>query len=43
MSFEYWADPARPAWAGCCPAGRRTYFLSEGEGEHAKLYTVDLF
>jgi hypothetical protein len=23
MSFEYWADPARPAWAGCCPAGRR--------------------
>jgi hypothetical protein len=25
------------------PGRPKTYFLSEGEGEHAKLYTVDLF
>jgi hypothetical protein len=42
MSFEYWADPARPAWAGLLPGRPETYFLSKGEGEHAKLYTVDL-
>ena len=38
MSFEYLADPARPAWAGLLPGKPEAYFLSKGEGEHAKLF-----
>ena len=39
MSFEYLADPSRPAWAGVLPGKPEAYFLSKGEGEHAKLFT----
>jgi quercetin 2,3-dioxygenase len=39
MSFEYLADPARPAWAGLLPGKPEAYFLSKGDGEHAKLFT----
>jgi quercetin 2,3-dioxygenase len=39
MSFAYLADPARPAWAGLLPGKPEAYFLSKGDGEHAKLFT----
>ena len=38
MSFEYLADPARPAWAGLLPGKPEAYFLNKGDGEHAKLF-----
>jgi quercetin 2,3-dioxygenase len=38
MSFEYLADPSRPAWAGLLPGKPEAYFLTKGEGEHAKLF-----
>lgn len=39
MSFEYLTDPSgRPAWQGQLPGRPRPFFLSEGEGEHAKLF-----
>ena len=38
MSFEYLADPARPAWIGALPGKPEPFFLSRGEGEHAKLF-----
>lgn len=38
MSFEYLADPDRPAWQGVLPGRPEPYFLSKGEGEHAKLF-----
>jgi hypothetical protein len=39
MSFETWSTrPDRPG-AGLLPGRPETYFLSKGEGEHAKLYT----
>ena len=38
MSFEYLADPARPAWEGLLPGKPQAYFLAKGEGEHAKLF-----
>jgi quercetin 2,3-dioxygenase len=43
MSFEYLADPSRPAWAGLLPGKPEAYFLSKGEGEHAKLFTYRVF
>ena len=39
MSFEYLADPARPAWPGLLPGKPEAYFHSKGDGEHAKLFT----
>lgn len=39
MSFEYLADPSRPTWAGLLPGKPATYFLGEGEGEHAVCCT----
>jgi quercetin 2,3-dioxygenase len=39
MSFEYLADPSRPAWAGVLPGKPEAYFLAKGEGEHAKLFS----
>jgi quercetin 2,3-dioxygenase len=38
MSFEYLADPQRPAWSDQLPGRPEPYFLARGEGEHAKLY-----
>jgi quercetin 2,3-dioxygenase len=39
MTFEYLADASgTPAWAGTLPGRPTPYFLSEGEGEHAKLF-----
>ena len=38
MSFEYLADPARPAWTGVLPGKPEPFFLRKGEGEHAKLF-----
>ena len=38
MSFEYLADPNKPAWAGVLPGGPEPFFLRKGEGEHAKLF-----
>jgi len=39
MTYEYLADAAgHPAWAGLLPAEPRPFFLSAGEGEHAKLF-----
>ena len=38
MSFEYLADPSRPAWAGLLPGKPEVYFLPKGEGEHAKVF-----
>src|SRR4051812_25054925 len=38
MSFEYLADPARPASIGALPGKPEPFFLSRGEGEHAKLF-----
>ena len=38
MSFEYLADPAKPAWAGALPGRPQAFFLRDGEGEHAKLF-----
>ena len=42
MSFEYLADPSRPAWADLLPGKPETFFLKKGEGEHAKLF-MDTF
>lgn len=43
MSFEYLKDPAQgPAWRDLLPGAPEAYFLSRGEGEHAKLFG-DLF
>jgi len=43
MSFEYLADPAAgPNWTGMLPGRPEAYFLGQGEGEHAMLFT-DLF
>jgi quercetin 2,3-dioxygenase len=43
MSFEYLADPAAgPNWTGLLPGRPEAYFLGQGEGEHAMLFT-DLF
>lgn len=39
MSFQYLNDPARPAWTGLLPGRPAAYFLQQGEGEHAKLFT----
>jgi quercetin 2,3-dioxygenase len=40
MSFEYLADPSgKPTWAGLLPGEPRPFFLANGEGEHAKLFT----
>jgi quercetin 2,3-dioxygenase len=38
MSYEYLADPSRPAWSGLLPGKPEAYFLTKGEGEHAKLF-----
>ena len=38
MSFEYLADPNRPAWSGVLPGRPEPFFLNRGEGEHAKLF-----
>jgi quercetin 2,3-dioxygenase len=38
MSFEYLADPDRPAWTGLLPGRPEAYFLGRGEGEHAKVF-----
>ena len=39
MSFEFLTDPSgRPAWDGVLPGKPQPFFLSEGEGEHAKLF-----
>jgi quercetin 2,3-dioxygenase len=39
MTSEYLADPSgRPAWADVLPAKPQPFFLSDGEGEHAKLF-----
>lgn len=38
MSFEYLADPDRPAWHGVLPGRPEPYFLHRGDGEHAKLF-----
>ena len=38
MSFEYLADPNRPAWSGVLPGRPEPLFLNRGEGEHAKLF-----
>jgi quercetin 2,3-dioxygenase len=43
MTFEYLKDPAQgPGWQGLLPGGPEAFFLSRGEGEHAKLFG-DLF
>jgi quercetin 2,3-dioxygenase len=43
MTFEYLKDPAQgPAWQGLLPGAPESFFLSRGEGEHAKLFG-DLF
>jgi quercetin 2,3-dioxygenase len=43
MSFEYLRDPAAgPQWKGVLPGAPVSFFLREGEGEHAKLFG-DLF
>jgi quercetin 2,3-dioxygenase len=39
MSFEYLADPNKPAWSGLLPGRPEPFFLTKGEGEHAKLFT----
>jgi quercetin 2,3-dioxygenase len=39
VSYEYLADPDRPAWAGLLPGRPDAYFLSSGEGEHAKVFS----
>jgi quercetin 2,3-dioxygenase len=40
MSFQYLADPSgKPAWAGLLPGEPRPYFLANGQGEHAKVFT----
>jgi quercetin 2,3-dioxygenase len=38
MSFEYLADPAKPAWSGVLPGTPQPYFLRKDEGEHAKVF-----
>ena len=38
MSFEYLADPQRPAWSDQLPGRPEPYFLTKGGGEHAKLF-----
>jgi len=39
MSFAYLSDPQdRPAWSGLLPGRPETFFLTRGEGEHAKLF-----
>jgi quercetin 2,3-dioxygenase len=39
MSFQYVADPSgKPAWSGVLPGAPRPYFLTKGEGEHAKAF-----
>ena len=38
MSFEYLADPQRPAWSDQLPGRPEPFFLARGEGEHAKLF-----
>jgi quercetin 2,3-dioxygenase len=43
MTFEYLTDPGKgPRWAGLLPGTPEAFFLSRGEGEHAKLFD-DLF
>ena len=43
MTFEYLIDPAHgPRWQGLLPGTPDAFFLSRGEGEHAKLFG-DLF
>ena len=43
MTFEYLIDPAQgPRWKGLLPGSPDAFFLSRGEGEHAKLFG-DLF
>jgi quercetin 2,3-dioxygenase len=43
MKFEYLIDPANgPRWQGLLPGSPDAFFLSRGEGEHAKLFG-DLF
>lgn len=32
MSFEYLADPGRPAWAGVLSGTPQPYFLGKDEG-----------
>jgi quercetin 2,3-dioxygenase len=38
MSFEYLADPGKPAWSGVLPGAPLPYFLRKDEGEHAKVF-----
>jgi quercetin 2,3-dioxygenase len=38
MSFQYLADPSRPAWVGLLPGKPEVFFLRNGEGEHAKVF-----
>jgi quercetin 2,3-dioxygenase len=39
MSFQYISDPSgQPAWTGLLPAKPVPYFLTKGEGEHAKAF-----
>ena len=39
MTYEYLAAPSgRPAWDGLLPGRPQPFFLSAGEGEHAKLF-----
>jgi quercetin 2,3-dioxygenase len=43
MTFEYLIDPGQgPRWQGLLPGAPDAFFLSHGEGEHAKLFG-DLF
>jgi quercetin 2,3-dioxygenase len=38
MTFDYLASSGRPAWEGLLPGRPRPFFLSDGEGEHSKLF-----
>ncbi|MFT4083021.1 MAG: quercetin 2,3-dioxygenase [Nocardioides sp.] len=39
MTFEYLSAPdGRPAWEGLLPGRPEPFFLTDGEGEHAKLF-----
>jgi quercetin 2,3-dioxygenase len=43
MMFEYLIEPGQgPRWQGLLPGAPEAFFLSRGEGEHAKLF-ADLF